>query len=223
MKEFNDEFHILRFDCRGQGKSPWPDGIYSLSSHVEDLDGLISKLNLEKFSILGLSNGGRIALEYARKYPKNVAKVIACDTYAKPSNLLKLKLNSWLSAFESGGATHRFDVSTPWIWGETVLKEKPELIEFYRGKAGTMKPHVVNAHILGAMEEEIEVSEIECPIQFIVGKEDVLTPPFYHEDMLENSKHNKSKLSIVPGGHASILEYPETIRKEVLPFLRESL
>jgi len=222
VKNFGDEFHILRYDCRGQGKSVKPAGVYTLTEHVIDLEILIYKLGISNFSILGLSNGGRIALEFARRNSEIVRGVIACDTYDKPSELLKLKLKSWLEAYDLGGATHRFDVATPWIWGESLLKNNPKLIEYYRNKASEVEDHAVKGLILGAMKSSISIEEIECPIFFIVGREDVLTPPFSHEDMLnkntESSKRNKMR--IVPGGHASILEYPQTIVKEIVPFVR---
>lgn len=222
VKNLGDEFHILRYDCRGQGESEKPLGVYTLSEHVLDLEVLIYKLNIKDFTILGLSNGGRIALEFARRNSELVRGVIACDTYDKPSELLKLKLKSWLEAFDLGGATHRFDVATPWIWGESLIKKNPSIIEYYRNKAGDIEDHAVKGLILGAMKSSISIEEIECPILFVVGREDVLTPPYAHEDMLNifDQSSTRNKMRIVPGGHASILEYPHTVVTEIVPFVR---
>jgi 3-oxoadipate enol-lactonase len=222
VKNLGDEFHILRYDCRGQGKSIKPIGVYTLSEHVLDLEKLIFKRGITELTILGLSNGGRIALEFARRNSELVKGVIACDTYDSPSELLKLKLQSWLAAFEKGGETHRFDVATPWIWSESLLKKNPKLIEFYRSKAGDIEECAVRGLILGAMKSSIPIEEIKCPIFFIVGREDVLTPPYTHEDMLSKSTKSltRNKLSIVPGGHASILEFPQTVVEEIVPFVR---
>jgi 3-oxoadipate enol-lactonase len=214
----SDDFHILRYDCRGQGQSPKPEGIYSLNDHVCDLDALLAELQIYSAHLIGLSNGGRIALEFARRNPALITSVVACDTYDKPSELLKLKLGSWLKAYELGGAYHRFDVATPWIWGESVIQSKPELVETYRKQATKLESHVLKGLVLGAMEGEIELCEVLCPVLFIAGREDVLTPPYLHEDMKKRCK--KGKFRIVQGGHASILEYPQTIKTEVLPFLR---
>ena len=217
-----DEFHILRYDCRGQGKSPRPESIYKLSDHVSDLEGLVQDLGITSSYLLGLSNGARVALEYARKNPEKSLAVVACDTYAYPSEILKLKLNSWLKAFKEGGAYHRFDVATPWIWGESVVNEKPELVKSYRIRAKDLEEHVFNGLVLGAMEGIIPLNEINCPIHFIAGREDVLTPPYLHQKMFDecSNKSLKNKFSIVPGGHASLLEYPETVVTEIVPFLR---
>ncbi|MBY0415928.1 MAG: alpha/beta hydrolase, partial [Bdellovibrionales bacterium] len=111
-----EKYKFLRYDCRGQGKSPRPESIYHLSDHVEDLRGLLLKLDLGKIVLVGLSNGGRVALEYARLFKEDLVGVVACDTYDEPTPMIKAKLGSWLAAFETGGGLHRFDVATPWIW-----------------------------------------------------------------------------------------------------------
>ena len=213
-----NDFHILRYDCRGQGKSPKPQGVYSLDDHTKDLEQLLNKLEITDLHLVGLSNGGRIALSFAELNPVRALSVVACDTYDRPTELLKLKLKSWLKAYEQGGAFHRFDVATPWIWGESVVQAKPELVESYRAQATNLEEHVLKGLVLGAMEGNIEISNIKCPVLFIVGREDVLTPPYLHEDM--SQKVSGSKLRIVQGGHASLLEFPVTVKTEILPFLR---
>lgn len=214
-------FHILRYDCRGQGKSPKPDGIYQLKDHVDDLEGLLNDLEIKEANFLGLSNGGRIALQFASLYPSRSLRVVACDTYDSPSEILKLKLASWLKAYEVGGAFHRFDVATPWIWGESVVQAKPELIESYRAQATSLEEHVLKGLVLGAMETSIEIEKIVCPILFIVGEEDLLTPVYTHEKM--KKKCQLADVRIVQGGHASILEFPHSVVSEILPFLEGQL
>lgn len=207
---------MLRYDCRGQGKSPKPDVIYSLEDHVLDLLELIKKLDLTNVLLIGLSNGGRVVLEYAARY-KNVFAVVACNTYDKPSPLLKAKLRSWLLAHEESGPLHRFDVATPWIWGEEVFKNKSELILSYRDQAGLTLDHVVKNLILGALETDIEISLIECPVLLVAGEEDLLTPVFYHQEMLTKLKNGE--LLTVKSGHASLIENPGIMDKTILPWI----
>lgn len=211
-----DKFQILRYDCRGQGLSPKPNVVYSLEDHVLDLEELLKRLGIENFILLGLSNGGRIVLEHARRF-KTAKAVVACDTYDIISPLLKAKLTSWLRAHEESGPLHRFDVATPWIWGEEVFSLKSDLILSYRDKAGLTLDHVVKNLILGALETDIDISEIDCPVLLVAGDEDLLTPVFYHEAMLEKCKYGE--LSIVKSGHASLIEKPMIMDKTILPWL----
>lgn len=210
------KFQILRYDCRGQGLSPKPNSVYTLLDHVLDLHDLLEKLEIVNPILVGLSNGGRIVLEYARRF-KNVRAVVACDTYDKPTPLLKAKLRSWLLAHEESGPLHRFDIATPWIWGEETFREKEELILSYRDRAGLTLDHVVKNLILGALETDIEISEIECPVLLIAGEEDLLTPVFYHQAMLKKLK--QGEMITVKSGHASLLENPMIMDKTILPWI----
>lgn len=220
VAHFTEDFRVLRYDGRGQGESPRPMGDYSLGTLVEDLRELLEEIGVERCSFVGLSNGGRIALEFARLYPKRVHSIVAADTYEEPSTLLKLKLKSWLDANRIGGPAHRFEVATPWIWGESIVQNRPELLEFYRSRAGLEKIHVIEGLIKGAMEDhKIDLSTIECPTLLCVGEEDLLTPPFKHQRMVK--KLSKGNLQVIPGGHASLLEYPESLKTVVLSWLRE--
>ncbi|MBC97110.1 MAG: hypothetical protein CME63_05135 [Halobacteriovoraceae bacterium] len=213
------DFRVLRYDGPGQGSAPhWP-GDFSLETLTLYLEELLEELNIEKAYFIGLSNGGRISLRLAEKSPRKVLGLVAADTYASVSNLLKRKLASWLEANRVGGPTHRFDVATPWIWGESLLEEKEELLDFYRERAGSLENRVVEGLIIGAMENQsIDLGKIKCPSLFICGKEDLLTPSLLHKKMQEQLKG--SLFYEVPGGHASLLEYPETMEKVILPWLQ---
>lgn len=216
-----EKYQILRYDCRGQGKSPKPDSIYHLDDHVNDLYDLLNQHEFADIVLVGLSNGGRIALEFARRYPQIVRACVACDTYDVPTPMIKAKLGSWLSAYKQGGGEHRFDIATPWIWGEEVFNEKSELLLSYRNRAGDIPGHVVHGLILGAMETAIDVTEIECPILYVAGREDVLTPVFIHEKMKEKSKD--AELKVAPGGHASLIERPGIMESHIIPWLETIL
>jgi 3-oxoadipate enol-lactonase len=177
------------------------------------------KLKIKNVLLIGLSNGGRIVLEYSVRH--NVFATIALDTYDIPTPLLKSKLNSWLAAHTVGGPLHRFDIATPWIWGEEVFNLKNELILSYREKASGTFDHVVKGLILGALETDIDISKIENKVLLVAGREDLLTPIFYHEKMLEKLK--QGKLVIVDGGHASVIERPMIFEKSILPWIQSLL
>jgi 3-oxoadipate enol-lactonase len=214
-----DHFQVLRYDCRGQGGSDKPESIYTLDDHVSDLEDLIKHYQLEKIILIGLSNGGRIAMEFAIRHPEIVKALVAMDTYDEPTPMLKAKLNSWKMAHDVGGPLHRFDIATPWIWGEEVFNSKHELLLSYRDKAATLRPHVVKSLIDGALQTTIDLTKLKTKTLLICGEEDLLTPPFNHQKML--AKLIDGKLIIVPGGHASVIERPNIMEKFILPWLLE--
>lgn len=73
-----DGHQLIFIDLIGHGKSDKPKfrKYYSLKVMLRHLNKLILKLGIKKYSMLGYSMGGRIALAYALIYPKEIDKLI---------------------------------------------------------------------------------------------------------------------------------------------------
>ena len=218
MPSFAD-CRVLRYDGRGQGRSDQPSGVYDLDTLLDDLEALLQQLHWPPSFFLGISNGGCVALGLAARNPGRVLGVVAADCNDRVSPLLRLKINSWIRAHEVGGPEHRFDVATPWIWGEAVLTANPELVEYYRKKACQLDSNAVLGLLQGALTHHIDLERIQAPTLYMVGEEDLLTPPFSMRAMCRQTKG--STLKIVPGGHACLLEQPNLVGDIALPFMAE--
>src|SRR6266446_9842207 len=70
---FSKGARVIRYDVRGYGRSSRPSEEYS---DAEDLFALLKHLNIESASILGVSNGGRIALDFVSVHPSLVNSLI---------------------------------------------------------------------------------------------------------------------------------------------------
>ena len=68
----------MLFDCRNHGESDHHT-LMNYSVMADDLIRLADSLNIPKFSILGHSMGGKIAMTTACKYPERVEGVISVD------------------------------------------------------------------------------------------------------------------------------------------------
>jgi proline iminopeptidase len=68
---------IVYFDQRGSGRSGKPaDGSYSMSLLVDDVEALRKQLDVPRLILAGHSFGATLALEYAARYPENVAGIV---------------------------------------------------------------------------------------------------------------------------------------------------
>jgi esterase len=75
-----ERFHVLALDQRGHGDSdPAPDGDYSDGALLGDLEAFAGALGLDRFSIVALSLGGRVAINYAGHHPDRVARLVVVD------------------------------------------------------------------------------------------------------------------------------------------------
>ncbi|HAO05735.1 MAG: alpha/beta fold hydrolase [Bacteroidetes bacterium] len=75
----NIGFQVIIFDQRGTGGSRFTneDSTTITFSHiVEDMEKIRKKLNFNHWIVIGHSFGGMLAMDYAKKYPKSISKVL---------------------------------------------------------------------------------------------------------------------------------------------------
>ena len=77
-----ERFRVLRYDHRGHGGSPVPDGPYSIDDIGGDLLALLDRLGLERVSVCGVSLGGMTAMWLAARAPERVERIVLCCTSA---------------------------------------------------------------------------------------------------------------------------------------------
>jgi len=75
-----DHYRVLIFDNRGAGRSGKPDVAYSIAMMAHDTVSLMDALNIDHAHILGVSMGGRIAMELALTYPHRVDRLVLVST-----------------------------------------------------------------------------------------------------------------------------------------------
>ena len=77
------EFQLVRYDQRGSGLSDRDVGVLSVEAWVRDLETIVDALGLERFPLLGISQGGAIAISYAIVHPERVTHLIVDGGYAR--------------------------------------------------------------------------------------------------------------------------------------------
>ena len=73
---------FVTYDTRGCGLSDRRATDISLDAWLQDLETVVETLGVDKFSLLGISCGGAVAVAYAAKHPERVEKLIVFGGYA---------------------------------------------------------------------------------------------------------------------------------------------
>jgi pimeloyl-ACP methyl ester carboxylesterase/DNA-binding CsgD family transcriptional regulator len=82
--EFLGEDHtVVRYDERGSGLSDREESSLSLEDWVSDLETVVEAAGVERFTLLGLSQGGPVAIAYAARHPERVSGLVLYGTYAR--------------------------------------------------------------------------------------------------------------------------------------------
>lgn len=212
----------LRYDCRGQGESDKPPGPYAPETHCDDLLALLDALELARVHLVGLSNGGLVALLAAAAAPERVKSLVMIDSFARVDARLRFVLSSWRAALEQGGAGLRFDVATPWVWGSAFLAQHEAELGTLREAAAQADTEAVAALIEGLAgfgDAREALTRYPGPLLAMVGEDDVLTPPRFSREIVAAA--GRGELLLVPeAGHAAPIERPAWVAAALQDFWR---
>jgi len=214
----------IRYDVRGYGGSFQPDMLYS---DAEDLAGLLDYLKVTKVHIVGLSLGGRIALDFAVAHPARVSSL----TLAGPG----------LSGYEPPDGTET-DLRM-WNIIKAARDEGPEKATALWLKDPFMAPAMEQARLVPGLKRmarenahcwlqnpvlqrspkpaaATRLGEIKVPTLLIIGDRDV--PQIKATiQTLERGISGSKKVAIKDAGHMVNMEKPDAFNDAVLSFLRD--
>lgn len=93
LDEFSRDQTLIRYDERGNGLSDWKVGEISQEAFVSDLEAVIEATGVDRFPLLGISQGGAVAIEYAVRHPEKVSHLILFGAFARGWRRMNLPPN----------------------------------------------------------------------------------------------------------------------------------
>ena len=189
---FCNNYRVIAIDTRGHGKSPRGTMPFTIQQFAEDLKDFMEALNIANAIVLGFSDGGNIALEFALKYPERVEKLILNGANLYPSGVK---------------AIYQWPIEV----GYRVAK--------HFSKKSEKAKH--NAELLGLMVNEPhidpkELARLTMPVLVIAGTKDMIKES--HTRLISNSLPN-AQLSIIEGDHFVANKNAEAFNAAVEAFL----
>ena len=83
LVELSRRYRLVRYDERGCGLSDWDVPRFSFDDWVGDLETVVDAAGLERFPLLGISQGGSVAIAYALRHPERVTRLVLLGTFAQ--------------------------------------------------------------------------------------------------------------------------------------------
>lgn len=77
------EYTLIRYDERGCGLSDWDVDDFGFDAWVKDLEAVVDAAGIERFPLLGVSQGGAVAIAYAVRHPGRVSQLVLSGAYAR--------------------------------------------------------------------------------------------------------------------------------------------
>jgi len=223
---FSENYRVIRYDVRGFGKS---DVARTKFSDYKDLRVILDHLGAQTASLVGVSNGGRIASDFAVEYPSMVDHLVLVSpgmSGYKSSGPEEEKM--WeefdaqmkpQDAVREGRAadTVAMDVTT---WGSAQTPAKRERIT--QIAMDNFHVQVENPWKLQVPPEPRtwhRLSQIRAPTLLIIGDRDV-APQIVMVDNIHSHIRGSKKVLIKGADHIVNMSKPDEFNRTVLEFLR---
>jgi len=80
---FSSAHRLIRYDPRGCGLSDWDVADLTLAAQVADLEAVVESAHVDRFALIGISQGGAVAVEYAIRHPERVSHLVLYGAFAR--------------------------------------------------------------------------------------------------------------------------------------------
>lgn len=221
-------FNVLAIDLPGHGRSGGEPPA-SVEDGARTVLALLQALGIERAALVGHSFGSLIALQAAADAPSCVSRLVLVGT-AYPMRvspaLLEASLHDPDKAIAMVNVFSHSTLAPPpsalgpgtWLYGGSralmrrVLASNPRVNVFHRGFVAC------DAYRGG----EDAARRLACPVQFILGTRDQMTPPKAAQPLIDGARAAGVPVEVVrlPAGHALMTEDPDGVLEALRGFLR---
>jgi pimeloyl-ACP methyl ester carboxylesterase len=216
------DFRVIRYDARGFGKSapPVPGEAYS---NADDLAALLDHLDARRAHVVGLSMGGRFALDYAVTYPDGLRSLVVIDGVIGGWQWSREWLSAYAPIVDAGRKRDVAQAKSLWLGlplFATARAQPPvgarlkQMVDDYSGW------HFVNQNPERAVSPPAvgRLGAIRAPTLVLVGERDL--PDFHRmSERLERDIPGARRATIAGAGHMANMETPDEVNKALGGFL----
>lgn len=216
------DHRVIRYDAAAHGRSPIPEGPWTTYEH---LGLLMDALKVDQGSLVGLSMGGRIAVDFAIAHPERVQALVLVDPgisgfpftgrdfmarqgesqrarMAHDSvKVAEVFLGSWLAG------PHRTPAQVdPAVWAKSLEMATPNALKHAEGEE--LEPPAVG-----------RLNEIKAPVLLIEGELDC--EDIHRINSLIEHRIAGTRRVVIPGvAHMPNMERPDEVNRLLVDFLR---
>jgi 3-oxoadipate enol-lactonase len=218
MADLAERYQVVRYDLRGHGRSPAPDGPYTVPDLVADALALLDRLDVERAHLVGLSLGGMVSLRLATAAPQRVDRMVLCCTsaYLPPA-----------STWYDRAATVRADgvgavaeaVVGRWLT-PAFAAASPALVAELRAmvEATPDEGYASCCEAIATMDLRPWLRDITAPTLLVAGADDPATP-VDHAEAIAAELPDARTVVVGPAAHLANVEQPTAVGQHILSHL----
>ncbi len=220
LEELEQRFRVVRYDTRGHGASPVPDGPYSIDDLADDLVALLDKLGIAKAHLVGLSLGGMTVMRVAARNPERVDRIAllctgaqlppAADWLERAATVRAQGCAAVAEAVVQRWFTPAYLAANPAVGNDHLEMIASTPAEGYAGCCES----------IAELDLREQLSSITAPTLAIAGAGDPATPPAKLEEIVAGI--SGARLLTVPNAaHLANVEHPGVITPALIEHLEQ--
>ena len=213
-----DRYRCIRWDEPGFGHTPVP-GPFDYWDLADLAVGLLDRLQVERATLVGMSQGGYLSLRAALAHPDRVEALILMDTEPGVDDPeTREGYRQMFSAWMDGGPSEELLDQLAGM----ILGQDQALREEWKARWRQLDPaslrHPVHC-LLGRDDVTGRVGEIRAPALVIHGEEDPAIPLERAREMYERLPNAREMIVVEGAAHAPSLTHPERVNPPLREFL----
>ncbi len=223
---WSGSYRLLRVDLRGFGRSPLGSSAYT---HARDVIEALEEHGLERAALVGVSLGGRVALEVAVARPDLVSALVLVAPGLPGHEWSAGLREQWAAeeaAFEAGDLDAAVEVSLR-TWVDGPGRQPADVDPDVRRRVGEMQRDAYELQRDWVDEEPLvpdvaeRLGEVAVRTLVLVGEEDQPDMRAIAERLAREIPG--ARLAAIPAAaHVPSIERPREFDELVLPFLAEA-
>lgn len=218
MGPLSDRFRVVRFEHRGHGGTPAPEGPYTTEQIGGDLLEVLDVVGAARASVVGLSLGGSAGLWLAAHHPERVERlVVACGrAHWPPPDVWHERSQMVLGS----GTEALLEVLLPRWFTPEFLATRPEIRPWVAAMLASASPegYAGCCGALATMDLRPDLGSVAAPTLVLAGATDPAVPVAAAAE-LASSIPGASLQVIAPGAHLLNVEQPARFTSAVLDHL----
>ncbi len=228
VSALSDKYRCIVPEFWAHGDSQFaPETTRSLTDYARQIVALMDHLNIDEFSIVGLSVGGMWGTEVVNLVPQRVKSLVLMDTFVGlEPEVMHNKYFAMLDTIAQAQVVPEAIVEavTPLFFARNAQQDSPELVNGFRqhlaSLAGEQAVEVVRMGkmVFGRRDQFEDIEKFALPVLIAVGQEDA-PRPVLESYLMQDCIAGSELVQIPQAGHISNLEQPEFVSQMLEQFL----
>lgn len=220
VKALSEHYRVICPDKPGYGESAKPAASYDRAFYTKWLRDFTQKLSLDKFDLVGNSQGGAVGMQYVLDYPEQVDRLVLSNTAGVSNDWSKWALGAVVGFHLLPTAITGWNLGRYMVWKPEKLDREwfDYSLQVVSERGGRYPIFVGMGRATSALNTS-EIQKIKNPTLVLWGKNERLFP-VWHAKKAHELIQNSQLTIIDDAGHMPFLDQSEAFIEDVMAFLQ---